>query len=72
MSTNPLIQPVLLFQHHQTTTPYLAGQVPLRSAAAPVQPAETQVDESPGGIRITTTGNVGLGTKPEEEPHGQT
>jgi len=47
-----LIQPVLLFQHHQTTTPYLAGQVPLRSAAAPVQPEPPQAakpEEEPHG-----------------------
>jgi hypothetical protein len=36
MATNPMLQAVLLWQHHQNTAPYLPGAVPA-GAAQPVE-----------------------------------
>lgn len=46
MATNPMLQAVMLFQHHQTTTPYLpiqttsVAQAEVPNPTEPAQPEE--------------------------------
>ena len=51
MATNPMLQAVLLFQHHQTTTPFMPIQPVSREAMAKPQeeknpPFDTEEDEA--------------------------
>ena len=43
MATNPMLQAVLLFQHHQTTTPFMPPPPPVPGAQAMAKPAPAVV-----------------------------
>jgi hypothetical protein len=47
MATSPVLQAVLLWQHHQTTTPYLPGATAAGPTAATAPLPEPAVEEVP-------------------------
>ena len=52
MASNPMLQAVLLWQHHQSTTPYRPGTGGLAAATEPLENIEVSVPPAQSALPI--------------------